>query len=126
MSLKSPLARARGLGSAKEGVGHWKVQRMTAIINVPLILWFVASVLSLSGASYDEAAGWLASPVSATLMILLILSVFYHAALGLQVVIEDYVHGKAAMVIALIGTKFVCLALAVACILSVLKIAVAA
>ncbi|MEM7654226.1 MAG: succinate dehydrogenase, hydrophobic membrane anchor protein [Pseudomonadota bacterium] len=126
MTLRSPLAQARGLGSAKEGVHHWKLQRITAIANVPLVIWFIVSIISLSGASYGEAAAWLASPISSTLMILLVISIFYHAALGLQVVIEDYVHGKAALVFALLFTKFACIALAVASVLSVLKIAIAA
>src|SRR5882762_3994576 len=90
--MRSPLGRAIGLGSAKEGVEHWWRQRLTAIALVPLGLWFVISVLAHIGGSRDQLALWLGSPIPAILMIVMIGVVFYHAALGVQVVIEDYVH----------------------------------
>jgi succinate dehydrogenase / fumarate reductase membrane anchor subunit len=119
----TPLARARGLGAARGGLGHWKAQRLTAISNVVLVLWFVFSAMALAGASYDEVRAWLASPLTATLMILLILSVFYHAPLGLQVVIEDYVHHPGMRIAALILVRLVVAGLAVACIVAILMVA---
>ena len=92
MSLRSPLGRVRGLGAAKEGVGHWWAQRLTALALIPLILWFAASVAAMTGAGHGEVADWIASPLVAGLLILLIFATFYHGYLGLQVVIEDYVH----------------------------------
>lgn len=121
--LKTPLSRARGLGSARSGVHHWIVQRITAISNMLLGLWFVASVICMADATYVEIIGWLNAPVNAVLMILFVVSVFYHAMLGLQVVIEDYVHCEAFKIAKLVGMKLVFIALAVACVFSVLKIA---
>ena len=123
MSARSPIARVRGLGAARTGVGHWTAQRLTAIANVLLVLWFVFSSLVLAGAGYAEVRGWLASPLSASLMILLIISTFYHARLGLQVVVEDYVHDEAAKLVALIAITLATFALAVTCIVAVLKVA---
>ncbi len=91
MSMRSPLARVRGLGSAKGGTHHWWVQRLTSIALVPLVLWFAASVAPLAGASHAEVVAWLASPVPAVLTIFLVVVVFHHLKLGLEVVIEDYV-----------------------------------
>ncbi len=92
MSRRSALGRVRGLGSAKEGVGHWWAQRLTALALVPLTIWFAASVAALTGASHPEMVAWAGSPLVAGLLILLIVATFYHNYLGLQVVIEDYVH----------------------------------
>src|SRR3954466_1343212 len=89
--MKSPLGRAIGLGSAKEGVDHWWWQRISSIALVPLALWFVITVIRLAGADLQAVVDWLDSPVQATLFILLLGAIFYHGALGLQVVIEDYV-----------------------------------
>ena len=123
MALITPIARARGLGAAREGVGHWKAQRLTAIANVVLVLWFVFSAMALAGAGYEEVRAWLASPLAATLMILLVISVFYHASLGLQVVIEDYVHHPGIRIAALIAVRLVVAWLAVACIVATLMVA---
>src|SRR4029077_16355347 len=90
--MRSPLGRAIGLGSAKEGVNHWWAQRVTALALVPLTLWFVIAVIGLIGADRQALGAWLHNPVAAMLMILLLVATFYHAALGLQVVIEDYVY----------------------------------
>jgi succinate dehydrogenase / fumarate reductase membrane anchor subunit len=122
-TLRSPLGRAVGLGSAKQGVEHWWMQRLTAIALVPLALWFVASVIALAGADHVAVIEWLSGPLAAILMLLLIGATFYHAALGLQVVIEDYIHGEGAKFAALVLNKFICFALAVAGIFAVLKIA---
>ncbi len=103
MSMRSPLGRVRGLGSAREGVGHWWAQRMTALALVPLTLWFVAALVGLTGADHATARDWIAAPVPASLLVLLIVATFYHGALGLQVVIEDYVHHEGAKLAALIA-----------------------
>jgi succinate dehydrogenase / fumarate reductase membrane anchor subunit len=122
-NLKTPLARARGLGSAGHGSGHWMAQRVTAIANIPLVIWLVYSVISLIGADYEVFTLWLAQPVHAVLMILFIVSVFYHAALGLQVVIEDYISCECMKMASIIGVKLGLFALAVAAIFSILKVA---
>jgi succinate dehydrogenase / fumarate reductase membrane anchor subunit len=119
----TPLARARGLGAAHDGLNHWKMQRLTAISNAVLVLWFGFSAAALAGAGYDEVRAWLASPLAATLMILLIISVFYHAPLGLQVIVEDYVHHPGIRIAALILIRLIVAALAVACIVAVLMVA---
>ena len=125
IDTRSPIARVRGLGSAKEGVQHWWAQRLTAIALVPLTIWFVAGVVGMSGASHAEAAAWIGHPLNATLMILALGLTFHHAQLGLQVVIEDYVHAEGAKLILLITVKLLALALALAGILAVLRLAVA-
>jgi len=122
MSLRSPLARARGHGAAKDGVEHWWRQRVTSVALVPLVLWLAFSIAGLAGASYEEARAWLASPVSAVLAILTLAVVFYHLKLGLDVVIEDYVYGKGAKAAALMIAGFVCTLLGAATIFAVLKV----
>ena len=123
MALLSPLSRARGLGAAHGGAGHWKAQRLTAISNAVLVLWFVFSAMALSGSSYEEVRAWLASPLVAILMTLLVVSVFYHAPLGLQVVIEDYVHHPGLRVAGVIAVRLVAAGLAIACIVAILMVA---
>ena len=105
MSLRSPLGRVRGLGSAKSGVHHWWHQRLSAIALVPLSLWFVSAVLGRLGADHAAVVNWIASPFVTVLLVALIASVFYHAKLGLQVVIEDYVHVELAKVVLLVVMK---------------------
>lgn len=122
MSLRSPLGRVRGLGSAKDGTGHWWSQRMTALALIPLLLWFCAAVVSLTGADYAAFRGWVGQPVNAGLLILLIVAVFYHAVLGLQVVIEDYVHSEGGKLALLLITKGLAVVLSLAALLSVLSI----
>jgi succinate dehydrogenase / fumarate reductase membrane anchor subunit len=124
MGVQSPVARVRGLGAAREGVGHWTRQRLTAIANLLLVLWFVFSAMALAGAGYDEVRAWLASPLSASLMILLVISVVYHARLGVQVVIEDYVHHEGARLASLGALSLIAFGLAVACIVAVLKVSI--
>jgi len=91
-SLRSDLGRVRGLGSAKEGVQHWWAQRMTALALIPLSLWFVASIVFMIDVDHATAMWWLGSPVTLGLMSIFLVALIYHAVLGLQVVIEDYVH----------------------------------
>jgi succinate dehydrogenase / fumarate reductase membrane anchor subunit len=121
--LRSPLGRAIGLGSAKEGVDHWWWQRLSSIALVPLALWFVISVIRLAGADLDTLVVWLDNPIPAVLFILLIAATFYHSALGLQVVIEDYVANESAKFAALIIMKLAAFLLAALAIFSVLKLA---
>ncbi len=123
MSMRSPLGRVRGLGSAKEGTGHWWAQRVTAIALIPLTLWFAAGLLSVIGAEHGAAIAWIGSPVTAVLLVLLLATGFYHAQLGLQVVLEDYVHHEGAKIAALLCVKFACLLLGAAAVFGVLKIA---
>ena len=121
--IKTPLARARGLGSAGHGSDHWMKQRITAIANIPLVLWLVFSIVSLKGASHAEFTSWLGEPINAILMILFVVSTFYHAVLGSQVIVEDYIHSEWFKTLKLIGNKLFFFALGVACIFSILKIA---
>ncbi len=94
-NTRSPVARARGLGSAKAGIAPWWAERASAVALVPLTLWFAASIIVHTNSDYAAFIGWLRTPVATTLMILLLVTLFYHTALGLQVVIEDYVHSGA-------------------------------
>jgi succinate dehydrogenase / fumarate reductase membrane anchor subunit len=121
--LRSPLGRALGLGSAKEGVEHWWVQRVTAVALVPLTLWFVAGLVAHLGADHAAAVVWLGSPVTAIAMILLVVATFVHMALGLQVVIEDYVHHEAAKIATLVLVRLACWALGAAALFAVLRVA---
>jgi len=123
MSLRTPLARARGLGSAKEGLTHWWQQRLTAIALVPLSIWFIASVINLAGAHYEHFQAWLSVPGNTALMLLLLFCVFHHAQLGIQVVIEDYMHGKGAKLAALILVKMTTMLLGVFSAVAVLRAA---
>lgn len=123
MRMESPLGRARGLGSAKEGVGHWWAQRLTAIALVPLSLWFVISVIALLGADYVRFQAWLATPGNTAMMVLLIIATFHHAQLGVQVVIEDYVHDEAIKTASLIALKLAAVALGVFSVVAVLNVA---
>jgi succinate dehydrogenase / fumarate reductase membrane anchor subunit len=122
-SLRSPLGRAIGLGSAKAGVEHWWAQRVSAVALIVLGLWFAASLIAHAGANHEAVLGWLRSPITAILMLLLLAATFYHAALGLQVVIEDYVHSEWLKVSSLVATWLISMGLAVAGIFAVLRIA---
>ena len=93
--MRSQLSRARGLGSGQAGVGHWWAERASAVALVPLSGWFVIQVFRLAGASQPEVAKWGARPFNTTMMLSLVILTFYHTQLGLQVIIDDYVHGKA-------------------------------
>lgn len=124
MSLQSgiePRARARGLGSARHGIHAWAAERLSAIALVPLMLWLVVSIIMLHGASYVEFVAWLRRPLSSLLMVLSLIAAFHHTALGLQVIIEDYVH-SALKVPAIVTVRLVCFALCVAGLLATLRI----
>ena len=123
MSLRTPLGRVLGLGSARKGSGHWWAQRMTAVGLVPLSLWFVIALLGMNSMSYAAVTGWIASPVNASLLVLLVSVLMYHSKLGVQVVIEDYIHTPWLTLSSLILSSFIHIALAVAGIVAVLKVA---
>lgn len=106
MSLQSPLARVLGLGSAKEGVEHWWWQRLTAVALVPLGLWFAVAVIALVGADHGTAREWVTRPLNVVLLIAFSASLLHHAQLGLQVVIEDYIHHEPVKLILLLAVKF--------------------
>jgi succinate dehydrogenase / fumarate reductase membrane anchor subunit len=121
--LRSPLARARGLGSAKDGTAHFIAMRVSAIALVPLSLWFAFAVIGVAGQGYEAALAWAAAPVNAILLILLLVTSLYHAALGCQVVIEDYVHHEMGKLAAIVAVYLLCLGLGVAGVFAVLKLA---
>ena len=123
MSLRTDLGKVRGLGSAKEGAGHWWAQRLTAIALIPLLVWFVASVVPLVGAELRIVREWISNPVNSVLLLSLIVAVFHHAQLGLQVVIEDYVHTGWLKLASVIAVKFAAFGLGATSLFAVLKIA---
>jgi succinate dehydrogenase / fumarate reductase membrane anchor subunit len=120
--FNTPLKNAKGLGSAHHGSKDWMYQRLMSIALIPLMFWFMWSILALRGATHAEFTGWLADPVNAILMILTIFSVFFHAMLGVQVIVEDYIHHTVLRMIKLIGNKFFFIGTAVICIFAILKI----
>jgi succinate dehydrogenase / fumarate reductase membrane anchor subunit len=121
--MRSQLGRARGLGAAKSGFHHWWAQRVTAIALLPLSLYFVASVMILSGADRAAMTGYIGQPWNAVLFLALIGALFYHLALGLQTVIEDYIHGEAPKLVSLLAMRAAVALLALASAVSVLKLA---
>jgi succinate dehydrogenase / fumarate reductase membrane anchor subunit len=120
---RTQLGRVRGSGSAKAGVHHWYAERVSAIALVPLTLWFIFSMLRLVGAQQETVLIWAAHPLNAVLMLALIVMTFHHMALGIQVVLEDYVHDKWAQTGAILATKAICGLLGLLAALSVLKLA---
>jgi succinate dehydrogenase / fumarate reductase, membrane anchor subunit len=120
--LRSPLGRARGLGSARAGSHHWWGQRLTAIALVPLTLWFIFSVIHLSGAEHPVVIDWLSSPLTMGLMLALIVATFHHLQLGVQIVIEDYVQNEWIKISGVLAVRGLSILLALVCIVSVLKI----
>ena len=123
MSLRTPLGRVRGLGSAKDGAAHWWAQRLTAVALVPLTLWFVAALAAHAGAGHAAFAAWIGNPLTAVLMLLLVLAGFHHAQLGLQAVIEDYAPTEGVRIAGVAAVKLACAALGVAAAFAVLKLA---
>ena len=122
MKYQTPLARARGLGSAKEGSHHWWRQRVTAVALFPLTLWFAVAVSLLPTANYDEIVEWMAQPWNSVLLLAFILISIYHAMLGLQVVIEDYVHNDSLKIAGILGVRLVSAFLALASSFALLRI----
>ena len=120
--MRSQLGRARGMGAAKSGVGHWWGQRVSALALAPLTLWFIYSVLSLGSASHEAVLAWASSPLTLVLLLTLAGMTFYHMQLGLQTVIEDYIHDEGKRLLALLLVKGAAILLAVTAIVSILKI----
>lgn len=123
MDIRSPLARARGLGAAHNGTHHWWIQRLTSIALTPLMLWLAYSFVSLATADHAAATEWLRHPINAILMLALVATLFHHMQLGLQVVVEDYIHSGFRKFIVLIVMKFTSILLAIGGIFAVLKVA---
>jgi succinate dehydrogenase / fumarate reductase membrane anchor subunit len=122
MAIKSPLGRAKGKGSAHDGVHHWLMQRITAVALIPLSIWFVVSFVCLSTASYEDAVAFFKSPLNAVLIAGLIVSALWHGALGLQVIIEDYVAKKPKKIALLVFIKLFLFALGLSSLLSIAKL----
>lgn len=120
--LRTPLSRARGLGSAKEGVHHWWAQRITAIALIPLVVWFAVSLVMLSGADYQVVRAWIGSPLVMVLLILTIGIGLHHGQLGVQVVIEDYVHSDGWKLAYIVAVRFIAVLFGLAATLAILRI----
>ena len=126
MSLRSPLGRVLGLGSAKEGVHHWWVQRVTSVALVPLTIWFVVSLLSLPSLDYPTVVAWMSESSTALALVVLVLTATWHSQLGMRVVVEDYVHANSPKIVTLIVLTFAHVLIATAGVFAVLKIALGA
>jgi succinate dehydrogenase / fumarate reductase membrane anchor subunit len=123
MSLQNPLAKARGLGSAKDGTAHWWAQRTSAIALVPLVVYVLYLIATLAGADYSTVRLTIAQPWNAVLLILFFSTAFWHARLGLQVVIEDYIHARWLEISLMIAVKFTYAVLGLAAIVAIGRIA---
>ena len=119
---RTPLARARGLGSARYGVHHWWAQRLTAIALIPLVVWFAISRVMMSGADYGAVRAWIGSPVVMVLLILTIAVGLHHGQLGLQVVIEDYVHPDGWKLALIVAVRFIAVFFGLAAVVAILRI----
>ena len=124
--MRTPLAKVRGLGSAHEGTGHFWKQRISAVANIPLILFFVGIVVALNGASFEETRAVLASPFVTLLLGLTLFSVLYHMRIGMQVIIEDYVHGEGIKLVLLMLNTFFTIAVGAISIYALAKLALGA
>jgi len=126
VSYRTPLGRARGLGSAKHGAGHWLSERVTAIALVPLVVWAVYGVLRLSAGDYGFAVHWIQDPLNATLTVLTLVISFWHMHAGLRVVVEDYIHKALSKSVLLLLNLFVCGLAGALAVFSILKVALGA
>lgn len=122
VSMRTPLARVKGLGASGHGVEHWWIHRVTAVSNIPLIISFVIIVAALAGSSYQEAIAIISHPLVAIILILAVISVVNHMRLGMQIIIEDYVHDKGYKIVALIANNFYAAIIGVACLYAILKV----
>jgi succinate dehydrogenase / fumarate reductase membrane anchor subunit len=123
MTMRTPLARVRGLGSAKKGTEHFWLQRVTALANIPLTMFLIVSLVVHTGSDFETMRAYLASPLVSVAMVLLIVSAVWHMRLGLQVVIEDYVHSEGRKLLAIMMNNFIAIIIAVSCLMAILKIA---
>jgi succinate dehydrogenase / fumarate reductase membrane anchor subunit len=124
--IRSPLAKVRGLGSAKEGADHFWKQRVTAVANIFLVLFLAGLLVKLAGADYLTVKKTLQKPLISILLLLLVLSGVHHMRLGMQTIIEDYIHSEGRKVAALMANSFFSISIALACIFAVMKLAFAA
>jgi succinate dehydrogenase / fumarate reductase, membrane anchor subunit len=122
MSLRSPLGRVLGMGSAKDGTGHWWSQRVTAVALIPLTLWFLFSLLALPSLDYVTVKTWLAFPMSGFLAVLLVAVLTYHSYLGTTVVVEDYVHAAGSKLLWLLLLRFLYVLAGGASIFAILRV----
>jgi succinate dehydrogenase / fumarate reductase membrane anchor subunit len=120
--LRTPLSRARGLGSAKEGVHHFWAQRITAVALIPLVAWFAISLIMMSGADYAVVRAWIGSPAVMVLLTLTIVIGLHHGQLGMQVVIEDYVHNDGMKLALIVLMRFIAVFFGLAAIVAILRI----
>ena len=120
--MRSPLGRARGLGSAKAGAVHWWTQRLTSLALVPLTLWFLCAMIRMVGATREDVSDWMAGPLPVVLLIALVVATFHHLQAGMQVVIEDYVNNDALRIGSVLLVKALCVLMALACIVAVLRL----
>lgn len=124
-SLRTPLGKARGLGSAKDGFGHWWMQRVSAVALLPLSLFWLCSLKDIANPDLMHFLQWIGRPEISIAGILFVITSFYHAALGMQVVIEDYVHCEAAKIAALLANKLAFFFLGTACVCAILWLSLA-
>ena len=123
MSLRSPLGRVLGMGSAKDGTGHWWAQRVSSVALIPLTLWFLYSLIALPALDYVTVKAWLALPISSFLAVLSVIVLTHHSYLGTTVVVEDYVHGAGIKVVTLMGLRFLYVLFGGASIFAILRVA---
>ena len=123
-TLRSPLGRVRGLGSARSGTHHWWLQRVTSVLLLPLTIWFAVSAVSLAGASHAETVAWIGRPFNAVLLLSAIGLSFHHTAAGMQVILEDYINQEWTRMGGILAVKTICVLLALASALAVLRIAI--
>jgi succinate dehydrogenase membrane anchor subunit len=120
--LRTPLSRARGLGSARDGLHHWWAQRITAVALIPLVVWFAISLIMMTGADYNVVRAWIGSPVVMVLLVLTIVIGLYHGQLGMQVVVEDYVHSDGWKLAYIMFIRFIAVLFGLAAIVAILRI----
>ena len=120
---RTPLGRARGLGSAKHGASHWIAERLSALALIPLVIWAVFGAIRLAASDYQTATAWVGKPINAVLLVLLTAIAFWHMHAGVRVIVEDYIHKLSTKSVLLIANLFVCVLAGALAIFSILKVA---